>query len=77
MIYNSMKSFKNWLQNENLSGPGGGPDPNSDDLESLAKEISSKGSGAFKKYGDAPCKKPKTAASNYADPRFPKYMKKP
>jgi hypothetical protein len=39
--------FKNWLQIENLSGPGGGPDSASFDLQAMHMDDANKGVGAF------------------------------
>jgi hypothetical protein len=49
-----MIDFKNWLRNENLSGPGGGPESKPEDLEALNANISDKGAGAFNTYGEYP-----------------------
>lgn len=49
-----MLSFKKWIQKENLAGPGGGPNFHPDSQESLARDNSSHGVGAFHSYGDLP-----------------------
>jgi hypothetical protein len=71
-----MLRFKKWLQIENLAGPGGGPEFNPENQESLAKDMSSRGVGAFPTTGDRPPKTTKTPTENYGDPRFSgkKYM---
>lgn len=65
-----MFSFKKWLQNENLAGPGGGPELTPDSQELLAKNHSSRGAGAFPTFGDSPEVKQATATTDYLDPRF-------
>ena len=65
-----MFSFKNWLQKENLQGPGGGPEPNPESQEKLAKDMNHRGIGAFPTYGDNPIAKARTATADYVDPRF-------
>ncbi len=71
-----MKSFKNWLQNENLAGRGGGPDSSPEDQVARGKEIARLGAGAFPTTGDTPPVNVRTATKNYLDPRFAKGMKK-
>lgn len=71
-----MFSFKKWFQNENLAGPGGGPESSPENQESLAKNNASHGVGAFPSYHDLPRTK-ETATKDYLDPRFSKkYMSK-
>lgn len=66
-----MLSFKKWLHNENLAGPGGGPEFQPDSQEKLASDMVSHGVGAFPTFKkEAPDKK--TATTDYLDPRFAK-----
>jgi hypothetical protein len=65
--------FKLWLQ-ENLAGPGGGPDMAPTDLVSYNKEIARKGAGAFPAFAqkDMPPKPAKSPTARYLDPRYVK-----
>lgn len=65
-------NFKKWLQMENLSGPGGGPDMKPIDVEDINLNISQNGAGAFNKCGNNPPKTAKTPTKNYEDKRFMK-----
>lgn len=71
-----MISFKKWFFKENLQGPGGGPEPQPENQENLADRLSQMGVGAFPSFENNPIKKPKSAASKYADPRFQKKFMK-
>lgn len=42
--------FKNWIQKENLAGPGGGPNFSPEDQEALNLNISTRGAGAFPSF---------------------------
>lgn len=69
--------FKQWF--ENLAGPGGGPEPNSDSTEQRARDDQGHGVGAFPSYGDNPPRiKTKSPTAGYLDPRYAgkKWMKK-
>jgi hypothetical protein len=71
-----MLRFKKWLQFENLAGPGGGPQFDPENQESLAKNMSSKGAGAFPTTGDRPLVRTKSPTEDYDNPKFNcrKYM---
>ena len=72
-----MFNFKKWLHNENLSGPGGGPENFPDSQENLAKNMVAHGVGAFPFYDDNAPRSNKTASSRYVDTRFgKKFMSK-
>ena len=69
-----MFSFKLWFNmNENLAGPGDGPESQPFDLERMNLDISEKGAGAFKRTGDDPPKPPKSPTRKYL---YLKRMKK-
>lgn len=71
-----MFSFKKWLHKENLSGPGGGPEPFPDNQENLAKNMVAHGVGAFPSFDNLP-KPNRTVSSRYVDSRFgKKFMSK-
>jgi hypothetical protein len=68
-----MIAFKLWLQ-ENLAGPGDGPDSAPFDLERMY--LANKGSaGALRHIGNDTPKATKTATANYLDPQHIKKMK--
>lgn len=60
-----MIRFKDWIKIENLSGPGGGPETSPENQELLAKNIASRGAGAFPESKDKPPKAARTATKNY------------
>lgn len=67
-----MFSFKKWFLQENLQGPGGGPEPQPDNLENLALRQMQSGAGAFPSFEPDPIRKIKTPTSRYVDQRFSK-----
>ena len=71
-----MFNFKKWFLQENLQGPGGGPEPQPENLEKLALHQVQAGAGAFPSFENSPIQKKSTPASRYADGRFcKKFMK--
>jgi len=68
--YISVMRFKLWLQtNENIGGPGGGPDWSSIDLVRYYRDIASKEAGAFPQGGDNPPKSGvKSPTADYLSP---------
>ena len=67
--------FKKWLHNENLAGPGGGPDPSTPDLVRYYKDIASKEAGAFHQGGgDPPKSYSKSPTADYLSPAHRKRM---
>lgn len=72
-----MMRFKLWLQNETLSGPGGGPDMAAIDLVKYYKDIASKEAGAFHQGGGNPPKRiTKSPTHDYLDPAHRRKMRK-
>lgn len=70
-------NFKLWLQNENLAGPGGGPDWGAMDLVRYYKDIASKEAGAFHQGGgDPPKNSTKSPTADYLSPKHRKKMRK-
>jgi hypothetical protein len=75
-IDNRMR-FKTWLQQENLAGPGGGPEPTADSPEELGKADAKLGVGAYHQGGDNPPLRGSGFPKAFLDPRFNrKAMKK-
>lgn len=63
--------FKEWLHlQENLSGPGGGPEGGPNDLEGYYKDITNKEAGAFHQGGGNPPPTGKSPTAKYLDPKY-------